>query len=76
MTGLDPEKDHVLEVACLVTDGQLNVIAEGPNLVIQQSQEVLNNMNEWSTKQHAEVSYSTIQHKIIKQKVILIIFSV
>ena len=37
MSGLDPETDRILEVAVLVTDGELNVIAEGPNLVLHQS---------------------------------------
>uniref|UniRef100_A0A1B6KML4 Exonuclease domain-containing protein n=2 Tax=Graphocephala atropunctata TaxID=36148 RepID=A0A1B6KML4_9HEMI len=54
MTGLDPEKDHVLEVACLVTDGQLNILAEGPNLIVHQPPNVLANMNEWSLKQHKQ----------------------
>jgi len=54
MTGLDPDTDHVLEVACLVTDGNLNILAEGPDLCIQHPPEVLSAMNEWSTKQHQE----------------------
>uniref|UniRef100_A0A1B6JX37 Probable oligoribonuclease n=1 Tax=Homalodisca liturata TaxID=320908 RepID=A0A1B6JX37_9HEMI len=54
MTGLDPEKDHVLEVACLVTDQDLNIVAEGPNLIIHQPPDILANMNEWSLKFHKE----------------------
>ncbi|XP_054271229.1 probable oligoribonuclease isoform X2 [Macrosteles quadrilineatus] len=54
MTGLDPNKDHVLEVACLVTDGNLNILAEGPDLCISHPPEVMSSMNEWSTKQHGE----------------------
>ena len=42
MTGLDPNKDHLLEIAVIVTDKDLNVLAEGPNLVIHQSDEVWN----------------------------------
>ena len=40
MTGLDPNKDHLIEIAVIVTDKDLNVLAEGPNLVIHQSDEV------------------------------------
>ena len=42
MTGLDPNKDHLLEIAVIVTDKDLNVLAEGPNLVIHQPDEVCN----------------------------------
>lgn len=40
MTGLDTEKDHIMEMACIVTDKHLNILAEGPNLVIHQVGEV------------------------------------
>ena len=40
MTGLDQEKDHIMEMACIVTDKHLNILAEGPNLVIHQVGEV------------------------------------
>lgn len=55
MTGLDIEKDHILEIACLVTDAQLNVVATGPNLVIHQPDDVLDTMNPWCVAQHGEV---------------------
>ncbi len=54
MTGLDFENDVILEIACVVTDGQLNVIAEGPSLVINQPDSVLEKMGEWCQKQHAK----------------------
>ncbi|XP_071171576.1 probable oligoribonuclease isoform X1 [Mytilus edulis] len=54
MTGLDIEKEHIIEMACLVTDTELNVIAEGPNLVINQPDEVLDNMGEWCKQHHGE----------------------
>lgn len=54
MTGLDPETDHIIEIASLVTDGDLNIIAEGPEIVIHQPEEVLAGMNEWCVKQHGE----------------------
>lgn len=52
MTGLDPLKDKILEIATIVTDDELNIIAEGPNLIIHQSDEVLESMNEWCQVQH------------------------
>ncbi|WP_252178152.1 oligoribonuclease [Endozoicomonas sp. 4G] len=54
MTGLDPEHDQILEIATIVTDGQLNFIAEGPVIAVHQSDAVLNNMNEWCIKTHGE----------------------
>lgn len=52
MTGLDPAKDKILEIATIITDDELNIIAEGPNLVIHQPNEVLAEMNEWCQIQH------------------------
>ncbi len=54
MTGLNPETDHILEIASIVTDGELNILAYGPEIVINQSNEVLDSMNEWCVKQHGE----------------------
>lgn len=54
MTGLDTQQDHILEIATLLTDGDLNVIAEGPNLAIHQPDEILAKMDEWNTKQHTQ----------------------
>lgn len=52
MTGLDTEKDYIIEIATVVTDGELNVLAEGPVLAIHQPDAVLNAMDEWNTRQH------------------------
>jgi oligoribonuclease len=52
MTGLDSTTDQIIEIATIVTDGQLNILAEGPMLAIHQSDEVLNGMDEWNTRQH------------------------
>jgi oligoribonuclease len=52
MTGLDSTMDLIIEIATIVTDGQLNILAEGPMLAIHQSDEVLNGMDEWNTRQH------------------------
>jgi oligoribonuclease len=54
MSGLDPDKDRILEVAVLVTDGELNIIAKGPSLVLHQPDEVLEAMDEWNTKHHSQ----------------------
>lgn len=54
MTGLDPETDVVIEIATIVTDKDLNVLAEGPVIAIHQSDEVLDNMNEWCVVQHGK----------------------
>ena len=52
MTGLDPEKHRILEIATIVTDGQLNIIEEGPVMAIHQNDEVLSGMSEWCVKTH------------------------
>ena len=54
MTGLDPDRDVVIEIATIVTDAHLNVIAEGPVLAIHQSDAVLATMDEWNTRQHGK----------------------
>ncbi len=54
MSGLDPETCAVLEIAVIVTDGDLEEIAEGPDIVIHQPDEVLAAMDEWNTKHHGE----------------------
>lgn len=54
MTGLDPETCKVLEIATIVTDSQLNVLAEGPVMAIHQSDELLDGMDEWCTKTHGD----------------------
>ena len=54
MTGLDTQLDSIIEIATVVTDGELEVIAEGPVLAIHQSPEVLERMDEWNTRQHGK----------------------
>lgn len=55
MTGLVVEKDLIMEVACLITDNQLNIVAEGPNIVIHTPDDVLAGMDEWCTRTHTQV---------------------
>eukprot|EP00455_Lapot_gusevi_P029123 TRINITY_DN3118_c0_g1_i4.p1 TRINITY_DN3118_c0_g1~~TRINITY_DN3118_c0_g1_i4.p1 ORF type:complete len:239 (-),score=33.33 TRINITY_DN3118_c0_g1_i4:37-753(-) len=52
MTGLDLEKNSIMEIAVLISDGQLVHILEGPEIAIHQSEEMLNNMNEWCIQHH------------------------
>ena len=54
MTGLDPSKEKIIEIATLVTDSDLNILAEGPNLIISQAKEILNSMDEWNQNQHGK----------------------
>ncbi|KGQ70938.1 oligoribonuclease [Chelonobacter oris] len=52
MTGLDPEKERIIEIATIVTDKNLNILAEGPVLAIRQHDDLLNAMSEWCIKTH------------------------
>lgn len=54
MTGLKPESDCIIEVALVVTDSQLNVVAEGPVLVVSQPNAVLDSMDKWNTATHTK----------------------
>ncbi|XP_058483590.1 small fragment nuclease [Solea solea] len=54
MTGLDIEKDQIIEMACIITDSDLNILAEGPNLIIKQPDELLDGMSEWCKEHHGE----------------------
>ena len=54
MTGLEPAQDTILEIATIVTDSDLNQLAEGPVIAIHHSDDVLANMNEWCIKTHGE----------------------
>lgn len=74
MTGLIPEKDRILEIATLVTDAQLNVLAEGPSLVIHQDDQTLAGMNSWCVEQHGAsglteaVQASTVTEAMAEQE--------
>ncbi len=54
MTGLDPDRDRIIEIATIVTDKYLNVLAEGPVIAVHQSDETLAAMDEWNTRTHGE----------------------
>ena len=52
MTGLLPQRDKIIEIATIVTDLHLNILAEGPVFAIHQEDAILAGMDEWNTKQH------------------------
>jgi oligoribonuclease len=54
MTGLDPESDQIIEIATIVTDGNLNVLAYGPVIPIRTDRRYIDNMDQWNTKQHTK----------------------
>jgi len=76
MTGLDPTRERIIELACLVTDGDLRILAEGPELVIHQSDELLAAMDEWNTEHHTlsglveRVRASTIDETTAESRVL------
>jgi oligoribonuclease len=59
MTGLKPESDLIIEIATIVTDKQLSVLAEGPVVAVHQSAAVLAAMDDWNRSQHARSGLST-----------------
>lgn len=54
MTGLDPDTDVIIEIATIVTDAELNILAEGPVYAVHQSDDILAGMDEWCTTQHGK----------------------
>ncbi|WP_286220382.1 oligoribonuclease [Marinobacter apostichopi] len=52
MTGLDPEKERIIEMATIITDSELNVVAEGPVIAVHQPDSLLDSMDEWCTNTH------------------------
>ncbi|EEF46711.1 oligoribonuclease, mitochondrial, putative [Ricinus communis] len=76
MTGLNIEVDRVLEIACIITDGNLTKSVEGPDLVIHQSKECLEQMGEWCQSHHAasglteKVLQSTVSEREAETQVI------
>ncbi|KAK8628930.1 hypothetical protein V6N13_077793 [Hibiscus sabdariffa] len=66
MTGLDVEVDRILEIACIITDGNLIKSLEGPDLVIHQSKECLDRMGEWCQNHHAA---SGLTRKVLRSTI-------
>lgn len=55
MTGLNVDQDRIMEIACIITDKNLNIVAEHPPIVINQPDSLLDSMNEWCMTTHTEV---------------------
>lgn len=54
MTGLDPDNDYIIEIATAITNPRLEILAEGPVMAIHRPDDILNNMDEWNTRQHTK----------------------
>jgi oligoribonuclease len=54
MTGLNPDTDRIIEAALVITDSQLNTVAEGPVLVVHQADAILSGMDKWNTSTHSK----------------------
>ena len=76
MTGLDPKTDRIIEIATIVTDSDLNILAEGPVIAVHQSDEQLALMDEWNQNTHGNsglidrVRKSTISEQQAEQQTI------
>lgn len=74
MTGLDSDKDVIIEIATIVTDAHLNIVAEGPVLAIHQSDAVMKSMDDWNIKTHGQsglierVRHSTVTTAAAEQQ--------
>ncbi|MGX5174823.1 oligoribonuclease [Aliikangiella sp. IMCC44653] len=66
MTGLEPNKEKIIEIATIVTDKDLNILAEGPVMAIHQPQALLNEMDEWCTTHHGE---SGLTQRVIESQI-------
>ncbi|ESO88101.1 hypothetical protein LOTGIDRAFT_165837 [Lottia gigantea] len=66
MSGLDIEKERIIEIAAIVTDADLNVIAEGPNIIIHQDQSLMDSMGKWCKDHHGAsgLTKSVLESKI------------
>ena len=54
MTGLDPERDRIIEIATVITNSDLEIVAQCPSIVVRQSEELLAGMDEWNTEHHSK----------------------
>lgn len=66
MTGLDPRKDKIIEIATIITDGDLNLVAEGPAMVLHLPESRLKKMDEWNREHHQK---SGLWESVVKSKV-------
>jgi oligoribonuclease len=76
MTGLDPDRERIIEVAIIVTGGDLTIVAEGPDVVIHQPDDILAAMDEWNTTHHGQsglterVRASTVTEATAEQEIV------
>jgi len=68
MTGLNPDRDQILEIATIITTSELRVVAKGPNIAIHQPKHVLEQMDEWCQKHHAA---SGLVDRVLRSKISL-----
>ncbi|OEE36469.1 oligoribonuclease [Vibrio ordalii] len=69
MTGLDPETHKIIEIATIVTDSELNILAEGPVLAVHQSEAELAKMDEWCTTTHTKSGLvERVRHDSVTQQ--------
>ena len=66
MTGLDTQNDNIIEIATIVTNQDLEIIAEGPEIVINQTKTIMDEMDEWNTKHHGK---SGLTDKVLLSKI-------
>jgi oligoribonuclease len=66
MTGLNPDTDVIIEIATIVTDADLNILAEGPVFAVHQSPSIIQAMDEWNTNQHGK---SGLTQRVLDSKV-------
>ena len=66
MTGLDTQNDNIIEIATIVTNQDLEIIAEGPEIVINQTKTIMDEMDEWNTKHHGK---SGLTEKVLLSKI-------
>ena len=66
MTGLDTQRDNIIEIATIITDYELNIIAEGPEMVIHQTNEIMSRMDSWNTQHHND---SGLTDKVLKSRI-------
>lgn len=66
MTGLEPEHDSIIEIATVITNSNLDIVATGPSLAIYHPEEVLESMDDWNTKHHSE---SGLWDRVVASKI-------
>jgi oligoribonuclease len=76
MTGLDPDRDRIIELAIVVTDSQLNALSQAPVLVVHQADAVLEAMDDWNKSTHArsglidKVKASTLNERVAEEQLL------